>query len=390
LVHDVSGKGAAWARNKGLEDVKSRLVLFSDADIEWRPDAIGKMLAALNSDPSASLAFGSFRCDGILVGKPFKWDAESLKLKNFITTCSLVLREHFPGFDESLERHQDWDAWLTMAENGYHGVFAGELFSTAVRAGDISSGVRIGLEESKAVIREKHRLATVDIIVPVFASDDHLARLTVKCLSSVRASTRDYRLILIDNGSTHFTAVEGELEKHSSYRVISNPDNLGFVKAVNQGIAASTAPFVVLLNNDTETTPYWLDRLLFPMGQNPRIALAGPRTNAKSQWQGRESQRQGHVILKRGKPLAFFCVVMRRKAVDEIGMLDESFGLGLGDDDDYCAMAQKAGWYVAFCPTSLVLHHHRQTFKTMFTDSEVEKMQHQAAERLRGKHGDRV
>ena len=89
-----------------------------------------------------------------------------------------------------------------------------------------------------------------DIIIPVF---DQL-ELTGRCLESIKARTGSpYRLILIDNASAGGTRdfLEGFRASNSNVTLIRNEENLGWVKAINQGMRLSTAPYVCIMNNDT-------------------------------------------------------------------------------------------------------------------------------------------
>ena len=72
---------------------------------------------------------------------------------------SLLRRAKFPGWDERLKRHQDWDLWLSMVDKGSEGVCCGQyLFETPIREGSISSGGSISVGESMAIVAEKHEL----------------------------------------------------------------------------------------------------------------------------------------------------------------------------------------------------------------------------------------
>ncbi len=117
--------GAPSARMRGFEMSKGELVLFCDADVCLRPDALGKLEAALDAHTEASYAYSSFLWGRRhFPSRPF--DAHSLRENNYIHTTALIRREHFPGFDVSLKRFQDWDLWLTMLEHGHTGVFVDE------------------------------------------------------------------------------------------------------------------------------------------------------------------------------------------------------------------------------------------------------------------------
>src|SRR5882724_5174804 len=150
-----------------------------------------------------------------------------------------------------------------------------------------------------------------DIIIPHYGSGA-LTAVCKRCLESIRTHSTDYRLIFIDNGSPEFTRLEPEIRRHP-HLLIRNTENLGFVRAVNEGLWASVAPRIVILNNDTEVVPGWLQSLDAALVGN--VGLAGPRTNAQKCWQGKWRRRSGTVLLPRTAMLAFFCVMIRRDVV---------------------------------------------------------------------------
>lgn len=156
VVINDEGKGANWARNKGYKAVKTEFVLFSDNDIKWRENALEALLEVLQEHPEASYSYGAYYLGDELKCNQF-YDAELLKRANFASTMSLIRRKDFPGFDESLKRFQDWDLWLTMAEQGKCGVHCGEIiFDTEVRDGITNNGP--DLKESWEIIKKKHNL----------------------------------------------------------------------------------------------------------------------------------------------------------------------------------------------------------------------------------------
>ena len=387
-IHDTDGKGAAWARNEGFKYCESPFVLFSDDDIYWHHQALEVMVQALENHPETSFSFGSYLCDGHLVGRPFRWDVHELYARNYISTMSLIRSEHFPGFDQQLDRLQDWDLWLTMVEAGHQGIYCmDQLFCTGIQEGDISSTGADVWQQALERIQEKHGIQKTDIIIPNYALDQEMDHLAAKCLESIRLYTENYRVILVDNGSqfTRWTAQEFKRLPSDSIW-IQNSENIGFVKGINQGLAESTAPFVCFLNNDCEVTAYWLDQLKWALNPSD-VGLAGPRTDANGSWQGREKARQEIIILKETQMLAFFCVLIKRQVIHQLGGLDEGFGIGFGDDDDYCKRATQAGWKMAFNAYAFVKHHHRSTFKKLFSLKQIQVMQQKALARFRNKHG---
>lgn len=214
-------------------------------------------------------------------------------------------------------------------------------------------------------------MAKLDIIIPVY----NLPEITINCLKSIRKYTKNYRIILIDNNSEpeNLKLIKSELKNHNHF-LISNDENLGFVKATNQGLATSTAPFVVLLNNDTEVEPEWAEKLMSTFNSFQKCGLVGPLTDNQNSWQYKESiykkyQMLPSVIRVNGM-IAFFCAMIKREVIQEVGYLSEKFGIGFGDDDYYCLKAQKAGFEIYLRTDVVIKHLHRTTFKKYFKNWE--------------------
>lgn len=208
-----------------------------------------------------------------------------------------------------------------------------------------------------------------DIIIPVY----NQTRLTLNCLVSIRRYTQDYRLIIIDNGSDDlaFGLLQDELRFHP-HLLLRNNKNLGFVKATNQGLCLATAPWIVLLNNDTEVGDEWIARLKEPFFANPLIGAVGPITTSPNCWQGKAKADLGFKLLETTAMLAFFCVMLKREVIEKVGLLDEDFGIGLADDDDYCHRIHQAGFRLALAHNLRIVHHHRSTFGQLYSQKEIE------------------
>ncbi|MBI4434583.1 glycosyltransferase [Candidatus Uhrbacteria bacterium] len=121
--------GAPAARNRGARETESELIMFCDADIELIPNALERMVRTLDAHPEASYAYSAFRF-GWKLFRSFPFDAGLLRRMPHIHTTALTRRAHFPGFDESLTRFQDWDLWLTMLERGHVGIHIPEVLFT--------------------------------------------------------------------------------------------------------------------------------------------------------------------------------------------------------------------------------------------------------------------
>jgi len=204
------------------------------------------------------------------------------------------------------------------------------------------------------------------------------------CLQSIWNATAypAFEVVVVDNGSDRdvVAALHSMAEAEPRLKVIEAGENLGFAKANNIGIsAAGECEYVVLLNNDTVVTRGWLSRLLHHL-DTPDVSMVGPVTN----WAGNEArievdytsvanlERFAEVYARehRGRTfeipmLAMYCVALRRSLLDRIGMLDERFGIGLFEDDDFALRARRAGGKL-ICAEDVFVHHWGQaTFSTM-------------------------
>jgi GT2 family glycosyltransferase len=176
------------------------------------------------------------------------------------------------------------------------------------------------------------------IIIPTLNRWDLLDR----CLSSIYRNTdlSNGEVIIVSNGCTDGTP-EKVKQKYPSAHVITWPKALGYPKAVNMGMAASTGEHVILVNNDTELyNNTWLPLLLEPFRSQPKAGVTG--------------------IIKRyqgGKPwVLFFMAAIKREVINEIGLLDETFTPGCGEDIDFCIRAYNKGYTIHQVPEGRLDH----------------------------------
>lgn len=165
IVNDNPG-GAPKKRNDGFDKSTQPFVFFCDNDILLPKNHLQKLLDALEKNPDKAYAYSGYY--GIVVEKsnhPLKnnytiptlpFNAERLKQGNYISTMTLIRRDKFPRFDETLKRLQDYDLWLTMLKNGEEGVavFDNEFFAYYLDSGITSNDNN----EFDAInkIRQKH------------------------------------------------------------------------------------------------------------------------------------------------------------------------------------------------------------------------------------------
>ena len=196
------------------------------------------------------------------------------------------------------------------------------------------------------------RLAS--IVVPVLNRPD----LTRRCLESVvRNTTPPYELIVVDNGSDEATR---RMLREFPGRVLRNPRNLGFARAVNRGIRASKGDVVVLLNSDTEVPKGWVKGMRSAMTGN--IGLVGPATDGARNGQRRAGPSRSRVPVR--LPILYgFCLMIRREAIRDLGLMDERFFPGGFEDVDYCLRAAEKGWRCSLAPWVFVRHAHHASWK---------------------------
>ncbi|EQM70301.1 hypothetical protein L682_10075 [Aquipseudomonas alcaligenes OT 69] len=216
-------------------------------------------------------------------------------------------------------------------------------------------------------------------VIVVTYNNLHLTR---ACLASLSDSGQNAELeiIVVDNGSHDGTPeFLAQWAAESGHRVILNADNRGFSAANNQGLAIATGRYLVLLNNDTQVTPGWADALRRHLKHNPGMGLVGPVTNnignqAKIDidYSPAGMTREANLYTRRHlgewfplPTLAFFCVMMRRETYLQVGLLDEAFGCGFFEDDDYCRRVEQAGLFNACAQDAFVHHHLSASFNQM-------------------------
>jgi len=194
----------------------------------------------------------------------------------------------------------------------------------------------------------------------------------------------NFSVTLVDNASSDGT-VESVRENFPWVKIITNSENLRFAGGNNAGIDYAMkhkADYVLLLNNDTEVDPDFLSELINATETGENIGMAGPKIFYYGKDDSRRATRKmiwfagGRIEFWKGwvshigireidigqydatkyvDYLTGCCVLVKREVIEEIGRLDETFFI-YGEDVDWCLRASRAGYRLAYIPTSMIWH----------------------------------
>lgn len=199
--------------------------------------------------------------------------------------------------------------------------------------------------------------------------------MTRTALASVRdRSGHPYRLILVDNSDeeearAHYRAIAASGEFGETL-LIQNEGNLGWLKATNLGLKAADGEYVCLLNNDVVCGEGWLARCIDLIRREPEIGLVNPRGNERTENAGVndiDAYARHLAAAQRGlyterAHCSGFCLVMPRRVIRDVGLLDEVFAGGYYEDNDFSYRARAAGYRCAQCDDAFVFHLGSQSF----------------------------
>ena len=220
----------------------------------------------------------------------------------------------------------------------------------------------------------------IDIIIPIYNGFEYLEEL----FNSIYKNTDcKYHIIAINDCSTDERIKAFLLKQQKVFKnkltVITNEENLGFVKSVNKGLA-NAQNHVCLLNTDVILPSNWASRLFSPILKNDKVASVTPFSNAATifsipimcfdnNFDG-DLEKINNSISKINstyKNIAFptgvgFCMAINKEALDKIGIFDEIFEKGYGEENDWCQRAIKAGYINTIASNLFVWHKHGGTF----------------------------
>jgi GT2 family glycosyltransferase len=210
----------------------------------------------------------------------------------------------------------------------------------------------------------------VSVIIPNWNGAHHLPT----CLDALlRQTYTDFETILVDNGSSD-DSLELLARDYPEIELIALPTNRGYAGGCKAGIEAASGEVLVLLNNDTEVAPTWLEALIEALDQHPEAGMATPkvllwddrtrlhttgdyvRTNgipdSRGVWEKDEGQYDDQTFVFGASGVA---PAYRRTMLEEIGLLDADYQ-SYCEDVDLSWRAQLAGYRCIYAPEAVLYH----------------------------------
>lgn len=377
---------------------------------EWEFELVGSTFEADlgGLESLANVRFYGEQAYSRLVGFLRRWDVAMIPFKvvplteatnpvkayEYLAAGKAVVASRLP----ELERPplSEWVRTAAGAEEFLKALEAEVLTGRDARLAEERRGVVRGhawSERARALEGEIHRRwGMASIIVVCYGR----LPLTKACLRSLLTSTGypDWEMIVVDNHSPDETAEWlGEIGKATSrVKPLVLDVNKGFAGGVNEGVRRASGSYVVIMNNDVVVTPGWLGRLVRHLQSREGLGLVGPVTNAIGNeaavplvYSGveemlRVSQRYTRAHFRElleVENVAFFAVALERATWDEVGELDESYGLGYFEDDDYCRRVLEVDKTIGIAEDVFLHHELSASFNSL--GSEVKQAQFESS-----------
>jgi len=202
------------------------------------------------------------------------------------------------------------------------------------------------------------------------------------CLKSLydTGMKNSFDIIVVDNGSTDGSQ-QMLAEKYPDVKIIQNSENVGLGKASNQGIEATKGRYVLLLNNDTIVNGPSFDFMVDFLNENPKVGAVGGKifnpdgtvqscyNNFSTFWEEFLIATRLGELIRPGYPsiidaedvksvdwITSACLMVRRTALDQVGLLDENYFI-YGDEADLQYRIKAAGWTIYYLPQATLIHY---------------------------------
>ncbi|MCA9994131.1 MAG: glycosyltransferase family 2 protein [Anaerolineales bacterium] len=222
------------------------------------------------------------------------------------------------------------------------------------------------------------------MLLSVIIINWNTCKLLVKCLNAIYTypPSCSFEIIVVDNASTD-ESLKTVKQQFPDVILITNQENVGFARANNQAIQTSSSDYFLLLNSDAFVGLNSLQSLVAVMDSNPNAAICGPMLlNKDKTFQASfadfptlktelihqlglaklliSSDYPSHslsqsLIQQKVDWVGGACMIVRRNAIEQAGLLDESF-IMYGEEMEWCYRIKQCGWEIIFCPDAKVVH----------------------------------
>ena len=367
--------GYTKATNLGIKQATGEYLILLNNDTVLLPQSVNywiDLLRAPFNDPKT----------GITGPVKFDWECGGLTHQCMAFWLVMIKREVFnkigildeiysPGMGE------DGDFCIRLTQAGYNSVsvpndvynhFGDGNANTSFPIWHAGNGTfaddpalkNVIIERNNIILAEKYGRKKYSIVIPTY---NHCEDLLKPCIDSIKEYTElsDVEIVIVANGCKDNTR-EYLDNLDIPVKVVWFDEGLGYTKSTNEGIKVATGEYIILLNNDTQFLPQvkndWINRLREPFSES-NVGVTGVLElydhSAESNF------------------LVFFCVMIHREVFDKIGILDEIFSPGFGEDIDFCIRAKQAGYICKWvntvfyqdgnrCTTFPIWHKNNQTF----------------------------
>jgi GT2 family glycosyltransferase/glycosyltransferase involved in cell wall biosynthesis len=219
------------------------------------------------------------------------------------------------------------------------------------------------------------------VVIPVYR-DVEVTRICIDSVLAHRAPEQD-RILLVNDRSPEpgMAAMLNAALHHPNVVVLTNDENIGFVRSVNRAMSFCQTGDIILLNADTRVFAGGLEELWRTAHAAPEIGTATAISNNATIFSyphgespvdalediGWEALAAAAIDRNRGVAIDAptghgFCLLIKREVIARIGRLDESFGRGYGDENDFCARAADLGYRNVLAPGAFVEHRENISF----------------------------
>lgn len=221
-------------------------------------------------------------------------------------------------------------------------------------------------------------MAKCDVIIPVYNAPEYVQMCVFALLNNTDKNSLG-TVFLLDDRSNDITAnMLDNLQKKYKNRikVIHNTENLGFIKNVNKGFSLCKEKYVMLLNTDCFIANHTVEKLMNHMEKNEKIGLICPVcSNAANltleMYPGFSYMQMDKLLEKKFSGINYDactvvgnCLMISKKCIDEVGYLDEIYGMGYGDETDYQFKSMQKGFEAKVALDTYVFHKAEVSFNT--------------------------